>query len=130
MRKLKLFVLSALFASSYITSISAQDLKKALIVTVKAKKDQGDKALEYLAAQKPLDVVAKEKGTMTWYFLRDEKNKDIFYVFDTFKDDQGRKEHLTGKIPEAVNARKDLFYTLTDNNIKKVDVILVAAPKK
>lgn len=124
MRKIKLFVLSALFAFTSIATASSQDLQKALIVTVKAKPGKGDEALSYLASQKPLDIITTEKNTMTWYFVR--LNKDTFYVFDTFKDEEGRNEHINGAIPKAVAAKPDLFFPL---RVKKVDVILTAKPK-
>lgn len=127
MKKVKLLVLSALLACGSVLTAKAEDLKKSLIVTVKAQPGKGDQALAYLASQKPLDIVAKEKKTMTWYFFRSEDDKDTFYVVDTFKTDEGRNEHIAGAIPKAVAAKPDLFLPL---EVKKMEVVLVAKPKK
>lgn len=125
MKKL-LVSLSALFVSFNAFSATInQELKKALIVTVKAQPGKGDQALNYLAGLSPLKIVDKEKGTKTWYIVRFDK--DTFYVFDTFKNDEGREAHIAGEIPKAVNAKPDLFLPL---EVKKVDVILSAKPKK
>ena len=104
--------------------MSNENLKKALIVTVKAHIGKGDEALAYLADKDPLQVVANEEGTKTWYFVR--QDKETFYVFDTFIDEAGRNAHIDGAIPKVVAARPDLFLPL---EVKKVDIILSATPK-
>lgn len=100
------------------------NITKALVVIVKAQSGKGDEALNYLSSLDPLKVVDQEKGTKTWYFVR--LDRDTFYVFDTFENEQGRDAHINGAIPMAVAARPDLFFPL---DAKKVDVILVATPK-
>ncbi|MGY3804432.1 putative quinol monooxygenase [Pigmentibacter ruber] len=116
---------AALFITLNAFSVTPnQDLKKALIVTVKAKPGKGKQALDYLASTNPLKVVANEKETKTWYFVK--LNEETFYVFDTFTTEEGRNAHIAGDIPKAVNAKPDLFFPL---EVKKVDIIMSAQPK-
>ena len=124
MRKLIIAIASLFIATSSFAATANKELKKALIVTVKAQPGKGDEALNYLAGLEPLKIVEKEKATRTWYFVR--LDKDTVYVFDTFKTDEDRTKHIEGEIPKAVAAKPDLFLPL---EVKKVDVILSAVPK-
>lgn len=125
MKKIFLAVALLFVSTSSFAKTVNEELKKALIVTVKAKPGKGNEALNYLAGLEPLKIVDKEKGTKTWYFVR--LDDDTFYVFDTFKSEEDRNKHIEGDIPKAVAAKPQLFFPL---EVKKVDVILSAEPKK
>ncbi|MGB6724279.1 MAG: antibiotic biosynthesis monooxygenase [Terracidiphilus sp.] len=56
---------------------------------------------EFLKSAQPLAV--QESGTTTWYAVKLGPAK--FGIFDTFRNEEGRKAHLNGPIAKALMAK-------------------------
>jgi quinol monooxygenase YgiN len=48
-------------------------------------------------------LAERERETISWYAVKLRPGQ--FGIFDTFKDEAGRKEHLTGEIARALFAK-------------------------
>ena len=91
-----------------------------LLVTLEARKGQAEALAAFLEQGRA--IAAEESGTVTWYAFRvDERT---FGVFDTFETLEGRQEHLSGRIPEALGqVGADLLAREPD--IRPVDIVAV-----
>ena len=72
-----------------------------LYVILHAKKGKEAEVAAFLKSG--LDIVNKEQGTATWYAF--QINESTFGIFDTFKTEEGRNAHLSGKVAEALMAK-------------------------
>lgn len=72
--------------------------KFALLARVEAKPGKENDVLAFLKNALPL--AQAEPDTRKWYALR--LGPSTFGIFDTFETDDGRKEHLSGKIAKAL----------------------------
>lgn len=98
--------------------------KLALIATLKAK--QGKEAEVEKFLRDALSLVEKETGTSTWYALK--LDDETYITFDTFHDEEGRDEHLSGKVAKALKEKaKDLFSL--NPVIEKLDVLASKMPE-
>ena len=89
-----------------------------LLVTLQAKEDKGEALAAFL--QKGRAIAAEESGTVTWYAF--QVDETTFGVFDTFETEEGRQEHLSGRIPEALGqVGADLLAREPD--IRPVDIV-------
>lgn len=50
-----------------------------------------------------LALVQEEPNTLTWFAIR--LGESTFGIFDTFADEMGKQEHLSGKVAEALFAK-------------------------
>ena len=66
-----------------------------------------------------LALVNEEPLTTTWYAIK--FNENTFGIFDTFAGEEGRDEHLNGKLAAELMANVELF--LEGPLIEKVDVM-------
>jgi hypothetical protein len=69
-----------------------------LLATLEAQHGKGEELAAFL--QQGRAIAAGEPGTVTWYAL--QLDEGTFGVFDTFETEEGRQEHLSGRIPEAL----------------------------
>ena len=89
-----------------------------LLVTLQAQEDKGEALAAFL--QKGRAIAAEESGTVTWYAF--QVDETTFGVFDTFETVEGRQEHLSGRIPEALGqVGADLLAREPD--IRPVDIV-------
>ena len=72
----------------------------ALLARVEAK--PGKEAAVEAFLKSALPLAEAEPDTVRWYGLK--INENTFGIFDTFETEDGRKEHLQGKIAEALMA--------------------------
>ena len=70
-------------------------------VDLYAKPGREDELIAFLQSARP--IVADEEGTVNWYAVR--LGDSHFAIFDTFRDEQGRETHLTGRVAEALAER-------------------------
>jgi quinol monooxygenase YgiN len=76
---------------------------RAILVLLEAKAGREKELEVFLKSAQPLAVA--EPDTTTWYAVRLGPSK--FGIFDTFKDEDGRKAHLSGPIAKALLAKAD-----------------------
>lgn len=92
-----------------------------LLVTLEAKPDKSDEVAAFL--QQGADLVAQEPATTRWYAFR--MGPATFGIFDTFADDSGRQEHLSGAVAKAL-ASVGPELLASDPNIRSVDVLALS----
>ena len=94
--------------------------KFALLARVEAKPGKENEVEEFLKSALPL--AEAEAFTVRWYGLKISEN--TFGIFDTFETEDGRKEHLQGKIAAALMANAATLLA-KDPVIEFVDLLAV-----
>ena len=94
--------------------------KFALLARVTAKPGKENEVAEFLKNALPL--AEAEADTVKWYGLK--INENTFGIFDTFVTEDGRKQHLQGKIAEALMANAAELLAV-DPVIEFVDLLAV-----
>ena len=94
--------------------------KFALLARVTAKPGKENEVAEFLKNALPL--AEAEADTVKWYGLK--INENTFGIFDTFITEDGRKQHLQGKIAEALMANAAELLSV-DPVIEFVDLLAV-----
>jgi quinol monooxygenase YgiN len=94
--------------------------KFALLARVEAKPGKESEVLAFLKNALPL--AQAEPDTVRWYAL--QLGPSTFGIFDTFETEDGRKEHLTGKIAKALMANASELLA-RDPVIEQVDLLAV-----
>ena len=77
--------------------------KFAILALLEAKPGKEQELEAFLKSAQPLAVA--EPATTTWYAVKLSPAR--FGIFDTFKDEAGRKAHLSGEIARALFAKAD-----------------------
>jgi quinol monooxygenase YgiN len=77
--------------------------KLGILALLEAKPGKELELEAFLKSAQPLAVA--EAQTTSWYAVKLGAGR--FGIFDTFKDDAGRKAHLSGEIAKALFARAD-----------------------
>jgi quinol monooxygenase YgiN len=77
--------------------------KVGILVLLEAKPGKEQELGDFLKSAQPMAVA--ELATTTWYAVK--LGPASFGVFDTFKDEVGRKAHLSGEIAKALFAKAD-----------------------
>ena len=98
--------------------------KLALFAMLEARAGKEAEVEEFLKSAQPL--AEQESGTSAWYALKLGPAK--FGIFDTFRDEQGRNEHLTGAIAKALFARAEELFA-NPPRVDKLEILAVKAPK-
>ncbi|MEM9941495.1 MAG: antibiotic biosynthesis monooxygenase [Planctomycetota bacterium] len=77
------------------------------LVTLKAKQGKEKEAAEFVASA--VTLAKQEVNTLRWYAFQIDES--TLGVFDTFENEDGRQEHLHGKIAAALfsDKAKELF---------------------
>lgn len=94
--------------------------KFALLARVQAKPGKENEVAQFLKNALPL--AEAEADTVKWYGLK--INENTFGIFDTFVTEDGRKQHLQGKIAEALMANAAELLAV-DPVIEFVDLLAV-----
>ena len=94
--------------------------KFALLARVEAKAGKETEVENFLKTALPL--AEAEPNTIRWYGLK--INENTFGIFDTFETEDGRKEHLQGKIAEALMANAATLLA-KDPVIEFVDLLAI-----
>jgi quinol monooxygenase YgiN len=76
-------------------------LKLSLFVRLEAKPGKENDVAAFL--QQGLVLANQEPATPTWFALR--LGPSTFAIFDAFRDEQGRQNHLNGPIAQALMAQ-------------------------
>ena len=95
--------------------------KFGILVLLEAKPGKEQELEAFLKSAQPLAVA--EAGTTRWYGVKLGPAK--FGIFDTFKDEAGRKAHLSGEIAKALFARADELLAKTP----QVEMLEILAEK-
>jgi quinol monooxygenase YgiN len=95
--------------------------KVGILAKLQARPGKEADVEQFLSSAAPL--VAEEVGTTAWFAFK--LGPSTFGIFDTFKDEEGRNEHLTGEVAKALFARaEELFSTHP-----QVDMVGILAEK-
>ncbi|WP_051568600.1 putative quinol monooxygenase [Crocinitomix catalasitica] len=93
---------------------------KGLLVIMKAKEGKTTDVENFLKVGKQL--VGNEPNTLSWYAVKLDAN--TYAIFDTFADDSGRDEHLTGKVAAALMENAPIILEgFEASAIQKIDIL-------
>ena len=95
----------------------------AILALLHAKAGKEQEAEAFLKSAQPLAVA--EAGTTTWYAVKLGPAK--FGIFDTFKDEAGRKAHLGGEIAKALFARAEELFA-EPPQVEMLEILAAKAP--
>ena len=99
-------------------------IKTALLVKLQAKKGKEKEVEKFL--QEALSNVEDEPATATWYAVRFDAGS--YGIFDTFPDENGRQEHLSGKVAKALKEKSGELFS-GPPAIEKLDVLAAKMPE-
>lgn len=94
--------------------------KIGLLVRIEAKPEYADQVEQLLRDAEQL--VGQEPGTVSWFAFR--QSATVFGVFDTFADEEGRTEHLQGKVAAALGEIAETSL-VTGPEISKIDLLAI-----
>jgi quinol monooxygenase YgiN len=104
-------------------SEEADESAVALVVRIEAKPGREAEVEDLLRSG--LSLVEDEPNTTSWFGMRLGDNS--FCIFDTFPDDSGRQEHLTGRVAQSLQDQGgDLF--ARPPTIERADVLASKMP--
>jgi len=90
----------------------------SLFVRLEAKPGKENEVAAFL--KQGLELANQEKTTPIWFALR--LGPSTFGVFDAFRDEQGRQNHLNGPIAQALMAQASTMLA-TPPAIERVEVL-------
>ncbi len=95
-------------------------VRYALLARLEAKPGKEDTVENFLKSA--LDMAEDEEDTIEWFALK--LGPSTFGIFDTFKNEEGREAHLSGKIAAALMEHADDLLA-TPPVIEKVELLAV-----
>lgn len=98
-------------------------LKLSLFVRLEAKPGKEEDVAAFL--MQGLQLANQEKTTPVWFALR--LGPTTFGVFDSFKDEEGRQNHLNGPIRKALMAQASTLLA-TPPVIEHIEVLGAKLP--
>jgi len=98
-------------------------LKLSLFVRLEAKPGKEEDVAAFL--QQGLQLANQEKTTPVWFALR--LGPTTFGVFDAFRDEEGRQNHLNGPIRKALMAQASTLLA-TPPVIEHIEVLGAKLP--
>ena len=98
-------------------------LKHALFVRLEAKPGKEEEVAAFL--KQGLQLANQEATTPVWFALR--ISPSTFAVFDSFHDEAGRQNHLSGPIAKALMAKAPELFA-APLNIERLDVLGAKLP--
>lgn len=98
-------------------------LKLSLFVRLEAKPGKEEDVAAFL--MQGLQLANQEKTTPVWFALR--LGPTTFGVFDSFRDEEGRQNHLNGPIRKALMAQASTLLA-TPPVIEYIDVLGAKLP--
>lgn len=99
-------------------------LKLALLARLEAKPGKEKDVANFL--EKGLELANQEATTPLWFALR--LGPSTFGIFDAFKDESGRQNHLNGPIAKALMAHASELLAAPPS-IEQVEVLGAKLPK-
>jgi quinol monooxygenase YgiN len=96
---------------------------KGLIVRLEAKSGKEDAVATFLRDALPL--VEEERRTVAWFAFR--SGPSSFAIADAFPDDDGRREHLAGRLAAALLERAGELFAAPPE-ITHLDVLAAKLP--
>jgi len=102
---------------------TATKVRTGLYVRLEAKPGQEEAVASFLKSALPL--VQREPATVTWYAIRMDPN--VFGIYDTFPDDQGREAHLAGQVAAAL-MQKAPELLASPPAIQKIEILAAKLP--
>jgi quinol monooxygenase YgiN len=90
----------------------------AILAILQAKPEKAQEVADFLKGA--LALAEEEPDTCTWFALR--LGPLSFGIFDTFKDDKGRQQHLNGPIAAALMANAEELLSVAPD-IKQIEVL-------
>jgi quinol monooxygenase YgiN len=99
-------------------------LKLALLARLEAKPGKEKDVANFL--EKGLELANQETTTPLWFALR--LGPTTFGIFDAFKDESGRQNHLNGPIAKALMAHASELLAAPPS-IEQVEVLGAKLPK-
>ncbi|CAM5624370.1 MULTISPECIES: putative quinol monooxygenase [Streptomyces] len=94
-----------------------------LLARIEARPEHAEKVAELL--RDAVELARQEEHTVTWFAFR--QGETTFGVFDTFADEQGRQEHLRGRIAAALTENAATLLSEAPD-IRPVDLLAVKLP--
>jgi quinol monooxygenase YgiN len=88
------------------------------IATLQARPGKEVDVEQFLSLATPL--VAAEVGTTAWFAFK--IGPGVFGIFDTFRDEEGRKAHINGEVAKALFARAEELF-VTHPGVQMVDIL-------
>jgi len=98
-------------------------MKIGLLVRIEAKPEFADQVESALRGARQL--ADEERATVAWFAFR--QSPTVFGVFDTFDDEDGRKQHLAGQIAAALGEMAQTMLAAAPT-IAEVDLLGVKVP--
>jgi quinol monooxygenase YgiN len=98
--------------------------KLALLARLEAKPGKEEEVAAFLT--QGLELANQEKTTPIWFALR--LGPTTFAIFDAFRDEEGRQNHLNGAIAKALMAQAPNLLTVPPV-IERLDVLGAKLPK-
>jgi len=89
-----------------------------LLVSLEAKPGKAAEAERFLRSALPM--VLEEPATTAWFAIR--LGPSTFGIFDVFRDHDGRRAHLSGRVAAALTARAAELFALSPD-IQEADVL-------
>lgn len=77
-----------------------------ILAILEAKPGKEKEVAEFLKSARPL--VLQEVGTSSWFAF--QTGLTSFGIFDTFADEDGRNDHLTGAVAKALFAKAEELF--------------------
>ena len=94
--------------------------KLGLLVRLEAQPGKEQEVADFIKSA--LTLAEQEKDTISWYAL--QIGPSTFGIFDTFKDEEGRRAHLNGQIAKIL-LEKAPELLAADPVIEPVDLLAV-----
>ncbi len=98
---------------------SKKKSKIGFLVTLKAKKGKEKEARDFVASA--VALAKKEPNTLQWFAFQIDES--TYGVFDTFENEEGRQEHLHGKIAAALFSEKAKEIFEGEPSIQKTSIL-------
>ena len=89
-----------------------------ILATLQSRPGKEAEVEQFLKSARPL--VEAETGTTAWFAFK--IGPAMFGIFDTFKDEEGRKAHINGEVAKALFARAEELF-VTHPQIQTADIL-------
>ena len=89
-----------------------------ILATLQSRPGKEAEVEQFLQSARPL--VDAETGTTAWFAFK--IGPATFGIFDTFKDEEGRKAHINGEVAKALFARAEELF-VTHPQIQTADIL-------
>ncbi len=98
-------------------------VKVALLVRLEAKPGKEDYVANFLRSG--LSLVEEEPATTAWFAI--QMGPTTFGIFDAFPREEGRQDHLAGKVAAALKEKASELFAQPPT-IEQVDILAAKLP--